>query len=97
MAGKILNDESKDKINGKVTIPNLSEENDLDEIDITITVDESNDKSEILKQFMYNVGRTKIREQIGKYITSLKNDYAKNLILPKKNDVQVKTIFAVLL
>ena len=91
--GKILNDEEDTKYKGKITIPNLSEENDLDEIDITITVDESNDKSEILKQFMYNIGRVKIREQIGKYITSLKNDYAKNLILPKKNEVQVKIIF----
>lgn len=87
--GKILNDDTNTKITGKVTIPNLSEENDLDEIDITITVDESNDKSEILKQFMYNIGRVKIREQIGKYMTSLKTDYAKNLILPKKDDVQV--------
>lgn len=87
--GKILNDESNTKINGKITIPNLSEENDLDEIDITVTVDESNEKSEILKQFMYNVGRVKIREQIGKYMTSLKNDYAKNLILPKKDEAQV--------
>lgn len=87
--GRILNDESKEKIKGKITIPNLSEENDLDEIDITITVDESTDKSEILKQFMYNVGRTKIREQVGKYIVSLKNDYAKNLILPKKDEAQV--------
>lgn len=87
--GQILNDEAKTKITGKATIPNLSEENDLDEIDITVTVDESNDKSEIVKQFMYTIGRTKIREQIGKYMSSLKNDYAKNLILPKKDEVQV--------
>lgn len=85
-----MNDESATKINGKITIPNLSEENDLDEIDISITVDESNEKADMLKQFMYNVGRTKIREQIGKYMTSLKNDYAKNLILPKKDEVQVR-------
>lgn len=85
-----MNDESATKINGKITIPNLSEENDLDEIDITITVDESTEKAEMLKQFMYNVGRTKIREQIGKYMASLKNDYAKNLILPKKDEVQVR-------
>lgn len=82
----MLNDESNTKISGKITIPNLSEENDLDEIDITVTVDESNEKSEIIKQFMYTLGRTKIREQVGKYMTSLKNDYAKNLILPKKED-----------
>jgi Activator of Hsp90 ATPase, N-terminal len=75
-----------DKIKGKINIPNLSEENDLDEIDITVTVDESNDTSEVLKQFMYKLGRAKIREQVGKYITSLKNEYAKNLILPKKRD-----------
>lgn len=87
--GKIRGDETNTKIHGKVTIPNLSEENDLDEIDITVTVDESNEKSETLKQFMYKIGRVKIREQIGKYMSSLKNDYAKNLILPKKDDVQV--------
>jgi len=86
--GKILNDETNSKISGKISIPNLSEENDLDEIDITVTVDESNDKSEIVKQFMYTLGRTRIREQIGKYMTSLKNDYAKNLILPKKDEAQ---------
>lgn len=88
--GQILNDESNTKINGKITIPNLSEENELDEIDIQVTVDDSNDKSEVLKQFMYNIGRTKIREKLGMYITSLKNDYAKNLILPKKDDSQVR-------
>lgn len=87
--GTILDDESKTKVNGKIFCPNLSEENDLDEIDISINVDESNEKSEVVKQFMYTVGRTKIREQIGKYMSSLKSDYAKNLILPKKDEAQV--------
>ncbi|XP_070495439.1 activator of 90 kDa heat shock protein ATPase homolog 1 [Chironomus tepperi] len=93
--GTILNDEQKEKVKGKITIPNLSEENEIDEIDITVTVDESNDKSEILKQFMYKVGRDKIREQLDKYIKCLKSDYAKNLILPKKDDAaqaQTKTL-----
>lgn len=89
--GKLLNDtDPKAKVDGKITIPNLSEENDLDEIDITVTVDESNEKSELLKQFMYNLGRAQIRQQIGKYMSSLKSDYAKNLILPKKDDQVVK-------
>jgi hypothetical protein len=35
---------------------------------------------------MYKVGRDKIREQLDKYIKCLKADYAKNLILPKKDD-----------
>lgn len=41
---------------------------------------------------MYSVGRSKIRAQIEKYITSLKTDYAKNLILPKKDEAQVNEI-----
>ena len=84
--GRILNDEVAEKIKGKITIPNLSEENSIDEIDISVTVDESNCKSDVLKQFMYNIGRDKIRAQVDKYMTSLKNDYAKNLLLPKKDD-----------
>jgi len=71
---------------GKATIPNLSEENDLDEIEITISVNESNKESEQLKVFMYNVGRNKIREQIGIYLKQLKQEYSKGLILPKKED-----------
>lgn len=84
--GQILNDEGAKKIDGKIAIPNLSEENELEEIDITVTVNDSNEKSEVLKQFMYNIGRGKIREKVGEYIKSLKCDYAKNLILPKKDD-----------
>ncbi|CAO1391142.1 unnamed protein product [Diamesa hyperborea] len=84
--GKVLNDDSKIKVEGKITIPNLSEENSIDEIDIQVNVNETNEKSEIVKQFMYTVGRKKIREQINKYILCLQSDYAKNLILPKKDD-----------
>lgn len=69
---------------GKINIPNLSEENDLQEIDINVSVNESNDESELLKQFMYNVGRDRIRQQLGIYIKSLKEEYSRNLILPKK-------------
>lgn len=45
---------------------------------------------------MYKVGRDKIREQLDKYIKCLKSDYAKNLILPKKDDaVQVIKILLI--
>ncbi|XP_055386833.1 activator of 90 kDa heat shock protein ATPase homolog 1 [Condylostylus longicornis] len=74
---------------GKASIPNLSEENDLDEIEITISVNESNQESEQLKVFMYNVGRQKIRDQIGVYLKELKQEYSKGLILPKKEDGKV--------
>jgi len=58
----------------------------LDDIEITITIDESNDESEALKQFMYNIGRDKIRKQLALYIKELKEEYSKNLILPKKGE-----------
>ena len=74
-------------VEGLVTVPNLSEENDIDEVEITITINESNDDSEKLKQFMYKVGRDKIRTQLGAYVKALKEDFAKGLILPKKDDV----------
>lgn len=74
---------------GKATIPNLSEENELDDIEITITADESGDESERLKQFMYNVGRSKIRAQLGVYLRELREEFSKGLILPKKDEVKV--------
>lgn len=74
---------------GKATIPNLSEENELDDIEITITTDESGDESEQLKQFMYNIGRSKIRTQVGVYLRELREEFSKGLILPKKDEVKV--------
>ncbi|KAL7739785.1 hypothetical protein ACLKA6_018031 [Drosophila palustris] len=82
-SGRLLNN-SKLSHKGKLTIPNLSEENSLEDVEITVTIDESNDESETLKQFMYNVGRDSIRKQLGVYIKELKEEYSKNLILPKK-------------
>lgn len=82
-SGRLLSN-SKLSHKGKLTIPNLSEENDLDAVEITVTIDESNDESETLKQFMYNVGRDRIRQQLGTYIKELKEEYSRNLILPKK-------------
>lgn len=71
---------------GKVTIPNLSEENDIDEVELTVSVDSSNNATEKLKLFMYNIGRDKIRKQLETYVKQLKQDFAKGLILPKKGE-----------
>ncbi|XP_037952188.1 activator of 90 kDa heat shock protein ATPase homolog 1 [Teleopsis dalmanni] len=86
--GQLQNSSKSHK--GKITIPNLSEENDLNEIEITISIDESNNESETLKTFMYNVGRESIRAQLGLYIKELKEQYSKNLILPKKGDENLR-------
>lgn len=72
---------------GEITIPNLSEENDLDDIEITITLDESNVQSDKVKQFMYNVGRSHVRKRIGVYLKELREEFSKGLILPRKDEV----------
>lgn len=72
---------------GTITIPNLSEENELHEIEITIAVNESNDNADKVKKFMYNTGREIIRKQIGVYLYELREEFSKGLILPKKDDV----------
>uniref|UniRef100_A0A1L8DUC6 Putative activator of 90 kDa heat shock protein atpase log 1 mori n=1 Tax=Nyssomyia neivai TaxID=330878 RepID=A0A1L8DUC6_9DIPT len=70
---------------GKITIPNLSEENDLEDIDVAVTVDEADSQGEQLKQIMYNVGRDKVRELLGEYIRELREEFSKGMILPKKD------------
>lgn len=77
-----------EEVTGKVSIPNLSEENDVDEVELTVSVDESNNASEKLKTFMYNVGRDQLRKQLETYIKDLKQNFAKGLILPKKGQEQ---------
>ncbi|GAB0098127.1 activator of 90 kDa heat shock protein ATPase homolog 1 [Sergentomyia squamirostris] len=72
---------------GKITIPNLSEENSLEDIDVIVTVEETDEQSEQLKQFMYNVGRGKVKELMGQYVHELKDEFSKGMILPKKDGV----------
>uniref|UniRef100_A0A182K5S0 Activator of Hsp90 ATPase AHSA1-like N-terminal domain-containing protein n=1 Tax=Anopheles christyi TaxID=43041 RepID=A0A182K5S0_9DIPT len=76
-----------EEVTGKVSIPNLSEENDVDEVELTVSLDNSNPTSEKLKLFMYNIGRDKLRKQLDTYIRELKADFAKGLILPKKDEM----------
>ncbi|XP_059481125.1 activator of 90 kDa heat shock protein ATPase homolog 1 [Neocloeon triangulifer] len=84
--------DSKLKCKGKINIPNLSEENAVDEIDVEPTVEESSDFAYTMKQLMYEKGRKLIREKIAEYISSLKEEYSQGLILPKKEETEAKVI-----
>lgn len=81
-----VNEGQKTASTGLVKIPNLSEENDLDEVQLEVSVTETDDLSMTLKQFMYNVGRDKIRKQLGVYLKDLREEFSKGLILPKKGE-----------
>jgi len=75
---------SDEQVKGNIQIPNLSEENSADEVVIDVEVDSNDFNSEILKEVMRNKGSQVIREQISKYITSLRDEFAKDMIKPSK-------------
>ncbi|KYM77841.1 Activator of 90 kDa heat shock protein ATPase like protein 1 [Atta colombica] len=80
---------SKD-IEGKINIPNLSEENDISEVDIEVTLKDSTDEGEKVKQFLHTKGKDAIREKLKKYVSSLKEEFTKGMILPKKDNDKEK-------
>lgn len=77
-------EEGSESFTGDITIPNLSEENTLEEVQINIGLDKSSDESEKLRLFMYNVGREALRRQLGVYLKELREEFSKGLILPTK-------------
>nr|CAD7592029.1 unnamed protein product [Timema genevievae] len=67
-----LKDEDEKEIEGSAHIPNLSEENDVSDLDVTISVNESNPTADILKDFMHRHGKEVIAQQLGNYVIALK-------------------------
>jgi len=80
-------------VKGKVEVPNLSEENDIDEIDVNVTLVDplSGNVAEKLKQMMRTKGEKIIREKLDDYVKSLKHDFSKGLILPTKGEQNSNT------
>lgn len=79
------------KITGKFEVPNVSEENSADDVEVEVSVDESSQKkvgSDALKEVMRKKGASEIRSRIAEYVIRLRNDFAKDLIKPTKDQVQ---------
>lgn len=70
---------------GKIEIPNLSEENDADELSVLVTTDKESEASFKLKQLIRSVGTGLIREKLGQYIKELKQEFSQGMILPSKD------------
>ncbi|XP_015588663.1 activator of 90 kDa heat shock protein ATPase homolog 1 [Cephus cinctus] len=79
---------SDEKIEGKINIPNLSEENDVSEVDIVVTLKDSTDEGEKIKHFLHTKGKDTIRTKLKQYVSSLKEEFSKGMILPKKDSVK---------
>jgi len=73
-------------VEGSIVIPNLSDENSADEVDVDVTVTTSGSEGEALKTMLRTTGTKLVREQLGKYIKSLKEDFTQGMILPKKDE-----------
>ncbi|XP_054927715.1 activator of 90 kDa heat shock protein ATPase homolog 1 isoform X2 [Dermacentor andersoni] len=79
-------DDSDEPIEGKVEIPNLSEEHDPSDVDVTVTVLSKGDKAEALKELMRSKGTQIIRERLETYIAALKQEFSQGMILPTRSD-----------
>lgn len=73
-----------EEISGKLEIPNLSEENSADEIDVDVSLDSSGSKEDILKNLMRTKGEKAIRDQLSKYIIALRDEFARDMVKPSK-------------
>ena len=82
----------ENEIEGKVEIPNLSEEHeDMNDVDVDIQVTKGKDSPEgqMLKEMMRKgTGAKIIREKLREYVDALKKEYASNIILPGKDDIK---------
>ncbi|KAI6237051.1 Activator of Hsp90 ATPase [Aphelenchoides besseyi] len=67
--------------NGVLEIPNLSDENQADEIDVNITIETLGPHKDELYHILNTDGKTFIQKQIGVYIRELKEEFSKGLIL----------------
>ncbi|NXP55502.1 AHSA2 ATPase, partial [Heliornis fulica] len=74
--------ESGEKHKGSVEIPNLSEENEVDDTEINIS--KKKGESDVLKDLMRTEGTTKVREALRDYLKALKTEFTLGMILPTR-------------
>ncbi|XP_048208812.1 activator of 90 kDa heat shock protein ATPase homolog 2 isoform X2 [Perognathus longimembris pacificus] len=74
--------ESSAKHKGLIEIPNLSEENEVD--DTEVNVSKKKGDGDILKDLMKTAGTAKVREALGEYLKALKTEFTTGMILPTK-------------
>lgn len=76
-------------INGIIRIPNLSDENDTDEIDVSVTINDDDmkahpDISHALKEMVRKQGLNPLRAKCEQYVKMLKTEFSGGVILPTK-------------
>ncbi|XP_005992777.1 activator of 90 kDa heat shock protein ATPase homolog 1 isoform X2 [Latimeria chalumnae] len=75
------------KYKGNVEIPNLSDENDVDEVDINVSLAKDEPDTNLMV-LMKKEGKKEIRKAIQNYVRTLKTEFTQGMILPTANGVQ---------
>lgn len=74
------------KYKGTVEVPNLSDENDMQDLDISVSLNKDEPETP-LTSLMKTKGAEKIREALGSYVGFLKTEFTQGMILPTANGV----------
>ncbi|CAF0835784.1 unnamed protein product [Didymodactylos carnosus] len=83
---KDSDNDNKTKYQGELEIPNLSDENSIDEVDISYSI-EKETKGQKFKELMITHGTPIIRHRLSEYVRLLKEQFSQGLILPTKDKI----------
>lgn len=78
---------TSEEVEGSLEIPNLSEEHEPQSVDVNVAVKTSGKEAELLKEFMRTKGAEYIKNVLGTYTSSLKEEFSQGMILPTKDQV----------
>ncbi|XP_026085367.1 activator of 90 kDa heat shock protein ATPase homolog 1-like [Carassius auratus] len=71
---------------GNIEVPNLSDENDMDDLDISVSLCKDEPETALLS-LMRSEGVKKIRTALASYVDFLKTEFTQGMILPTANGV----------
>ncbi|KAL1283126.1 Activator ofheat shock protein ATPase [Trichinella pseudospiralis] len=80
------NNHGDNEIEGTVEIPNLSDENSIDEISIDVICKTSDAECDEVLSLMRSEGVSMIRKQLATYLDELRKEFGQKLILPTKDN-----------
>ncbi|KAM4528765.1 activator of 90 kDa heat shock protein ATPase homolog 1-like isoform 2-T2 [Fundulus diaphanus] len=69
------------KYRGTIDVPNLSDENDEDDLDISVSLSKDQPSTPLL-DLMKRSGIKEVRRVLGQYVRDLKSDFSQGMILP---------------
>ncbi|XP_076010476.1 activator of 90 kDa heat shock protein ATPase homolog 1-like [Genypterus blacodes] len=72
------------KYRGSLEVPNLSDENDMDDLDISVSLCKDQPSTPLL-DLMKRRGVPEVRQVLGNYVKQLKSEFSQGMILPKAN------------